>query len=65
MLLSLQKFSKTKQFRGTKVLFNYALKNSDKLFMFSYLCSLKKLYCTISVKQTYLFTTTCFELKKN
>ena len=33
---------------GIEAVIDYALKNSDKLFILGYLCSFIKLYCTIS-----------------
>ena len=56
---------KRKQFRGIKVVVNYALKNF-KLFIFTYFFSFIKFYCTINPYFSnkvvcYLFTTTCFQ----
>ena len=42
------KIKQKKLFRGIKIMVNYAFKNCNKLYIFSYLCSLIKLYCTIS-----------------
>ena len=44
----MNKLNKNEQLRGTKVVVKYALKSSNKLFIFCYLCSLIKLYCTKS-----------------
>ena len=60
------KFKQNKLFRDIKRVVNYALKSSNNLFIFSYLCSLIKPYCTISPyflnKVTcYLFKSACFK----
>ena len=42
------KIKQIQQFRGIKVVANYALKYSNKLFIFTYLCSFNKTNSTIN-----------------
>ena len=55
---------KKKQLRDIKVMVNYALESSNNFFIFSYFCSLIKLYCTflLCIKLTNMFTQSCAQI---